>query len=74
MLILGQCGKSPQQKWLKFLQNVYNANTKGFSKCGVWLVLGLKKNFRAGVLSDPSLKLIFEGVFMNRSISTQGFF
>ena len=40
MVILIQCGKSPKQKWLKFSQNAYLANTKGFSKNGVGLVSG----------------------------------
>ena len=37
MVILDQCGKSPQQKLLRFSQNAYFANTKGFSN----MVLGL---------------------------------
>ena len=49
MVILDQCGKSPKQKWLKFLQNAYLANTKGFSKYGVGLVSGLNNFFRVGV-------------------------
>ena len=49
MVILDQCGKSPQRKWLKFSQNAYLANTKGFSKYGVGLVSGLNNFVRAGV-------------------------
>ena len=44
-----QCGKSPQQKWVKFSQNAYLTNTKGFSKYGVRLVLALNNIFREGV-------------------------
>ena len=54
MVILDQCGKSPQQKWLKCSQNAYLTNTMGFSKNGVGLVSGLNNIFRAGVPPPPS--------------------
>ena len=49
MVILDQCGKSPQQKWLKFSQNAYLANTKRILEYGIGLVLGLNNFFREGV-------------------------
>ena len=49
MVVLVQCAKSSHQKWLKFSQNAYLPNTKGFSKHGFGLVLGLKIFFGGGV-------------------------
>ena len=49
MVILDQCGKSPQRKWLKFSQNAYLANTKIILEYGIGLVLGLNNLFREGV-------------------------
>ena len=50
MVILVQCAKSSQRKWLNISQDAYLTNTKGFSKYGVGLVLGPKIFFGGGVL------------------------
>ena len=50
MVILVQCAKSSQQKWLKFSQDAYLAKTIRFSKYGVGLVSGPKIFFGGGVL------------------------
>ena len=41
-----------QRKWLKISQDAYLANTKGFSKYGVGLVLGTNIILGAGVHTD----------------------
>ena len=40
---LGAVRKKTQGKWPNFLYNAYLANTKGFSKYGVCLILGPKE-------------------------------
>ena len=85
MVILDQCGKSPQQKLLKFSQNAYLTNTKGFSKHGVGLVSGLNNIFRAGVYgvsclyiywawSQAAAAVVFLRVLGKRSKEKEPFF
>ena len=49
MVISVQWGESPEQKWLKFLQNSIFTNTKGLSLQGIGLVLRPNNIFMAMV-------------------------
>ena len=66
MVILDQCGKSPQRKWLKFPQNAYLANTKRISKYGIGLVSGLNNLFREGVWKGSAPAACTAGLFLEQ--------